>query len=570
MLEDNTYDFNTVNEGLNDLERSFQALQTKRDWCEELLSGDEIDKCDDYLLPIMRDVAKAKRDFRIKFPISDDNGQLLASSSEHSSSGQGNHLDFVAHLTFDIFKEVEVFDGSDISQFSAFLSNWELAEQKMESIGKSKIQMFSALKRVLEGEARSFIVQLPPHEDSLVAALDILKRIYNKPSLQVRQIVTQLFTLPQLVSNASSIKTFLALARGCNQRLTSLDITKEEFDNPKTPSLENLFRFLENQLEQIEQISSPLPNSQNKSAPTKKDPVLPNSFTTSLSTNNTIPRFPFQTLFERFSSWGSIVSTMSYVQRFIKSSRGQQMPKTSLISPDEFRTSEVIWFQIAQRSVYLEEINALQFGKNVSSSSPIKSLLPTLQNNTLTMTSRLDYANLPYRSTHPIILPKHPITRKYVLHIHVSNFHASARLTMSLVRQHHWLVGTRRELRKILHTCPSTRCLKPTKIQPVMAPLPPERSEEPSAFEHVSLDFFDETRRDPKMRTIEWHFSTELAPWTNALSERLIREVKRALRPTLGRQTLSFRALENILAECEGILNARPLGFVSDQATEDI
>eukprot|EP00094_Tigriopus_californicus_P009684 TCALIF_09335-PA protein Name:"Protein of unknown function" AED:0.10 eAED:0.13 QI:65/0/0/1/0/0/2/0/200 len=162
--------------------------------------------------------------------------------------------------------------------------------------------------------------------------------------------------------------------------------------------------------------------------------------------------------------------------------------------------------------------------------------------------------------THPIILPKHLITRKYVLHIHVSNFHASARLTMSLVRQHHWLVGTRRELGKILHTCPSTRCLKPTKFQPVMAPLPPERSEEPSAFEHVSLDFFG-----PMITT-----HRQLVPWTNALSERLIREVKRSLRPTLIRQTLSFRALENILAECEGNLNARPLGFVSDQATEDI
>eukprot|EP00094_Tigriopus_californicus_P004916 TCALIF_04734-PA protein Name:"Protein of unknown function" AED:0.40 eAED:0.63 QI:88/0/0/1/0/0/2/0/150 len=132
-----------------------------------------------------------------------------------------------------------------------------------------------------------------------------------------------------------------------------------------------------------------------------------NSITkTSLSSNSTIPRFPFELYFSVFLLGGP-------------------------------STSEVIWFQVAQQSLYSEEINALQFGKKVSSSSPIKSLLPTLQSNTLTMTSRLDYANLPYRSTHPIILPKHPITRKYVLHIHVSNFYASARLTMSLVRQHH-------------------------------------------------------------------------------------------------------------------------------------
>eukprot|EP00094_Tigriopus_californicus_P014192 TCALIF_13747-PA protein Name:"Protein of unknown function" AED:0.54 eAED:0.54 QI:0/0/0.25/0.5/1/1/4/0/177 len=37
----------------------------------------------------------------------------------------------------------------------------------------------------------------------------------------------------------------------------------------------------------------------------------------------------------------------------------------------------------------------------------------------------------------------------------------------------------------------------------------------------------EETREDHKMRTIEWHFSAELAPWANALSERLIREFRR-------------------------------------------
>lgn len=84
-------------------------------------------------------------------------------------------------------------------------------------------------------------------------------------------------------------------------------------------------------------------------------------------------------------------------------------------------------------------------GENISQSSSIKSLLPQLQSEVLRMTSRLDHANLPYRSIHPIILPKHPITRKYVVHTHLMNFHANARLTLFLVQQHHWLIGTRRE-----------------------------------------------------------------------------------------------------------------------------
>lgn len=53
-----------------------------------------------------------------------------------------------------------------------------------------------------------------------------------------------------------------------------------------------------------------------------------------LLTKITEEGFPFETLLERFSSWHSVVNTMTYIQRLRKSSRRQFVPKTLVISPE--------------------------------------------------------------------------------------------------------------------------------------------------------------------------------------------------------------------------------------------
>ncbi|TRY81170.1 hypothetical protein TCAL_13743, partial [Tigriopus californicus] len=176
----------------------------------------------------------------------------------------------------------------------------------------------------------------------------------------------------------------------------------------------------------------------------------------------------------------------------------------------------------------------------------------------------------------PTILPRHQVTEKYVLSIHRINYHASARLTLSIIRQSRWLQGGRKYLKSILNKCPELRCSKPSTYQTKMAPLPPERIENASPFEHKELRKVKKNAHQgishmgPRLQCIQWHFSTQLAPWTNAIVERLIREVKNALRKTVGSAKLPFRSLENTLIECEGIINSRPLGFLSDDGREGL
>jgi hypothetical protein len=64
---------------------------------------------------------------------------------------------------------------------------------------------------------------------------------------------------------------------------------------------------------------------------------------------------------------------------------------------------------------------------------------------------------------------------------------------------------------------------------------------------------------------IEWRFITEFAPWMGGYYERLVGLVKRSLRKSLGKLTVSFDQLNTLLIEVEAILNTRPLVYVTSE-----
>ena len=90
---------------------------------------------------------------------------------------------------------------------------------------------------------------------------------------------------------------------------------------------------------------------------------------------------------------------------------------------------------------------------------------------------------------------------------------------------------------------------------------------------HRKIDF-DAIRRagkvDAHLSPISWDFSTEKAPWTNAITERLVQSVKKSLRPTVLRSALTFEQLEVLLIEIEGIINCRPLAVQVSNNPEDL
>ena len=69
---------------------------------------------------------------------------------------------------------------------------------------------------------------------------------------------------------------------------------------------------------------------------------------------------------------------------------------------------------------------------------------------------------------------------------------------------------------------------------------------------------------------IEWKFNLSRAPWWGGQFERMISLVKNALYKTVGKATLSWRELEEVLLDIENTLNNRPLTYVEDDVESPI
>ncbi|CAC5379120.1 unnamed protein product [Mytilus coruscus] len=64
---------------------------------------------------------------------------------------------------------------------------------------------------------------------------------------------------------------------------------------------------------------------------------------------------------------------------------------------------------------------------------------------------------------------------------------------------------------------------------------------------------------------IQWKFITELAPWMGGFYERLVGLVKRCLRKTLRKRSVSDVQLLTLLKEIEAVINSRPLVYVDEE-----
>ncbi|KAK7930593.1 hypothetical protein WMY93_006988 [Mugilogobius chulae] len=67
---------------------------------------------------------------------------------------------------------------------------------------------------------------------------------------------------------------------------------------------------------------------------------------------------------------------------------------------------------------------------------------------------------------------------------------------------------------------------------------------------------------------IRFQFNPPNAPHFGGSWEREVRSVKTALRTTLGDQSVPDEVLRTLLIEVEGILNSRPLGYVSSDLAD--
>ena len=68
---------------------------------------------------------------------------------------------------------------------------------------------------------------------------------------------------------------------------------------------------------------------------------------------------------------------------------------------------------------------------------------------------------------------------------------------------------------------------------------------------------------------VKWDFSLKQAPWYRGFWEKLVGQLKRCLKKTVGRAYLNFYELQIVANKIELLLNSRPLGALHDDDLEE-
>ena len=84
-----------------------------------------------------------------------------------------------------------------------------------------------------------------------------------------------------------------------------------------------------------------------------------------------------------------------------------------------------------------------------------------------------------------------------------------------------------------------------------------------SSKEFLKIARSSEVNNYLSSKRVTWRFIVKRAPWWGGFYERLVRSVKRSLKKSIGRSNLTYDQLHTLLVEVEGIINSRPITYIS-------
>ena len=194
-------------------------------------------------------------------------------------------------------------------------------------------------------------------------------------------------------------------------------------------------------------------------------------------------------LLTHFSSWSRLRRAVAYLLRLkqfllTKSKSGitKNMFPFRYLSVEEFRASTLAIVKSVQIKYFHKELNSLKNNdrffvsgaKNIH--SPLRKLCPIQVNGILRVGGRLQNSSLSDSAKHPIILPSnHHVTKLIILDIHEKEGHVGPLHTLSVVRQHYWVVKGHVTVRKVIRECRFCRHMNAQPGKQLMAPLPSAR-----------------------------------------------------------------------------------------------
>lgn len=191
----------------------------------------------------------------------------------------------------------------------------------------------------------------------------------------------------------------------------------------------------------------------------------------------------------RFSSYVRLIRVTAWVLRFLHNCRSQHRISSDLTS-DEFKEAKDYWIRIVQQQCFAAEIDALQKARPFSSKSKIARFNPFLQDNILRLGGRLQFANLPTDTKHPILLDgSHPFVKLLIHYTHIRLHHLGVRIVLSELRSNFWILRGRQAIKQTLRNCLPCKISRAKCGDQIEAPLPADRLTQCKPFDTTGIDF---------------------------------------------------------------------------------
>lgn len=326
-------------------------------------------------------------------------------------------------------------------------------------------------------------------------------------------------------------------------------------------------------------------------------------------------------LLPRVSSLYRFVRTLSWILRFIHllCNSPTSLVKEPFLTFQEQQLALLAAIRHVQEEHFPAEVELTREGSSVPRSSPLFPLNPQWDS------ERSIMVTTPRTNESPkIFLP--PSSRLILLiiwEIHISLAHAGVDRTLARFQAKYWTCRSRQVIKKSLHDCRTCRKFNPPSYAQCEGNLPAFRSSFSLPFQHVGVDHagplylkdkvkvyvllftcactravhlelvnslnsidtalafrrFQARRSTPEviysdnapcfkrlapLIAARWKFIPERSPSWGGWWERLIQIVKRSLKKSIGRTSLTWNELHTVLLEIEGAINERPLTYVSD------
>ena len=135
------------------------------------------------------------------------------------------------HTRFKLNEElalVDKWDGSKPRAYMGFRAQWSNFVEKMKREGRSNLDIYYALLKVLDGSAKDFVQTKYPHDGSYDQAIKKLDNMFYNPANLIRDMVQNLLKGQKMVDTYESLIGGITKLWDAWQDLDQADLTKEQ------------------------------------------------------------------------------------------------------------------------------------------------------------------------------------------------------------------------------------------------------------------------------------------------------------------------------------------------------